>query len=177
MAAIPFFAAALLIYDATETAAIYWVALGIFILAVISDGLDGYLARSRNQKTRLGSLLDPLADKLLVNTALIILARGVGELYRIPSWFVGIVILRDLLLLSLALRFYRGWTRGNIQIRPNAWGKTSAVTVMALVIWVLLHRGGSPADPTRIFIFLAAALTITSGFLYLGEVLRPPSAR
>ncbi len=177
LASVPFFAAALLLYGSTGEAAYYGGALVIFSLAVISDGLDGYLARSRNQQTRLGSLLDPLADKLLLDCALVILALGVRALYRVPAWFVLIVIVRDLILLGVAVRCYPRWTRGEVQIRPNIWGKTSAVMVMALVIWVLVHPAGPPPVPTGIALGLAAVLAVAVGILYLAQALRPAPER
>jgi len=183
LAAVPFFAALLLLYDRTGDGGYYWAALVVFVLAVTSDGVDGYLARSRGQQTRLGTLLDPLADKLLLDTSLVILAllldtslvilaTGVGDLYRIPVWFPVVVIARDLILLVLSVRFYARWTRGEVRIRPNAWGKTSAVMVMAIVIWILLHRAGPPETVTRIALYLAGLLTAVSGVLYLADVTR-----
>ncbi len=172
LAAVPFFAALLLLYGRTGDGFYYWAALALFVLAVTSDGLDGYLARSRGQQTRLGTLLDPLADKFLLDTSLVILAAGVGELYRIPVWFPVVVIARDLILLVLSIRFYTRWTRGEVRIRPNAWGKTSAVMVMAIVIWVFLHRDGPPEIITRIALYLAGLLTAVSGALYLADATR-----
>ncbi len=168
----PFFAAALLLYGRTGEGVYYGAALVIFILAVISDGLDGYLARSRNQQTRLGTFLDPLADKLLLDCALVILVLGVGDLYRIPAWFAGVVIARDLVLLVLAIRFHSRWNRGEVRIRPSVWGKTSAVMVMAIVIWVLSQPSGPPEMVTRAALYLAAALTVISGIFYLADVVR-----
>jgi CDP-diacylglycerol---glycerol-3-phosphate 3-phosphatidyltransferase len=173
LAAAPFFATALLLYRSTGEIAYYWAAVAIFILAVISDGLDGYLARSRNQQTRLGTLLDPLADKFLLDCALVILALGVRGLYRVPVWFVLVVFVRDLILLGLAIRCYPRWTRGEVRIRPSAWGKTSAVLVMAIVIWVLLHPSGPPPVPTRIALGLTAILSVIAGCLYLRDALSP----
>lgn len=172
LVSVPFFAAALLIYRSAGGSLYYGAALAVFTLAVISDGLDGYLARSRNQQTRLGSLLDPLADKLLLDTSLVILALGVRNLYRVPAWFVLIVVVRDLILFGLALRCYPRWARGEVRIRPNIWGKTSAVTVMILVIWILLHPSGPPPVVTGIALYLATILTVVAGALYLAEILR-----
>lgn len=176
LAAIPFFAAALIRYGRTGEAMFYVATLAIFLLAVVSDGLDGYLARSRNQQTRLGAFLDPLADKLLLDCALVILALGVGKLYRMPAWFVLVVIIRDLILLGLAVRFYPRWIRGKIRIRPSIWGKTSAVMVMATVIWVLLHPSGAAPAATGAALYLTAGLTVISGILYLVDVSRPVPA-
>ena len=172
LALVSFFAAALLIYGRTGDLTYYWAALIIFALAVISDGVDGYLARSQGQQTRLGTFLDPLADKLLLDCALVILALGVRDLYLIPVWFVVLVIARDLIRLVLAVRLYFRWTKGEVRIRPNAWGKTSAVMVMAIVLWVLIHPSGSPQLITQISLFLAAGMTVISGAIYLTDVIR-----
>ncbi|MDP8237391.1 MAG: CDP-diacylglycerol--glycerol-3-phosphate 3-phosphatidyltransferase [Candidatus Erginobacter occultus] len=177
LAAVPFFAAALLLYGRTGNPVYYGAALVIFVLAVISDGLDGYLARSRNQQTRLGTFLDPLADKFLLDCALVILALGMGNLYRIPAWFAGVVIARDLVLLALAIRFHSRWDRGEVRIRPSIWGKTSAVLVMAIVIWVLIHPSGPPLMITRFALYLTAGLTVVSGVLYFLDVRRAEASR
>lgn len=177
LVAVPFFAAALLLYGRFGDPAYYGSAIVIFFLAVISDGLDGYLARSRNQQTRLGTFLDPLADKLLLDCALVILALGLRDFYRIPAWFPGLVIARDLVLLVLAIRLYPRWTRDEIRIRPNAWGKTSAVMVMAIVLWILIHPSGVPQPVTRIALYLTAGLTVISGIFYFSDAVRTTGGR
>ena len=122
LAAVPFLLAALLLYGHSGVAWYYGVALLIFGLAAVSDGLDGYLARTRDQKTRLGTLLDPLADKVLLDSTIIVLAIGIGGMYRIPVWFVLIVLCRDLILLAISLCLFKRWSQGIIQIKPNWWG-------------------------------------------------------
>ncbi|MFH1038572.1 MAG: CDP-diacylglycerol--glycerol-3-phosphate 3-phosphatidyltransferase [PVC group bacterium] len=171
MAACPFFVGALLLYGHTGRETYYAIALIIFTLAALSDGVDGYLARSRNQRTRLGSLLDPLADKVLLNSAIIILAGGVGDLFRLPGWFILVVIIRDLILLALSISLFPRWSRGEIQIRPNLWGKISAVLLMATVIWILLHPHHPPLAATRVAIYATALVTVFSGIAYLAATL------
>ncbi len=165
--AVPFLLAALLLYGRTGLAWYYGAALVIFALAAVSDGLDGYLARSRDQKTQLGTLLDPLADKVLLDSAIIILASGIGVMYQIPVWFVLIVLCRDLILLAISLCLFKRWSQGTIQITPNWWGKTSAVLLMITVVLILLHPHQPPAALIRISIYLTTLLTVISGITYL----------
>src|SRR3989338_2065947 len=97
--AVPFFIATVLYYSPEENYLRY-VALGIFLFAVISDVIDGYIARTRDQKTRAGAILDPLADKLLLISAFICLYKigiQLGEIH-FPVWFVVAVISRDVIL-------------------------------------------------------------------------------
>jgi cardiolipin synthase (CMP-forming) len=172
LAATPFFAASLICYGNTGSIGYYIGALVIFTLAAVSDGVDGYLARSRNQQTRLGTILDPLADKVLFNTTIIILSIGVGNFYRIPVWLVLIVICRDLLLVTISICLYRRWSEGSIQVRPNWMGKTSAVLLMGTVIWIILHPDQPPPVITGIGIYLTALFTVLSGITYLTSTIK-----
>src|ERR1051326_4308829 len=90
------------IYYVKEHQEWQWLsAVGVFFLAAVTDGIDGYIARKYSQKSRLGTLLDPLADKLLLVSALILFSIDNGEAFeRIPLWFPILVISRDLLLLG-----------------------------------------------------------------------------
>ncbi len=131
--------------------------------------MDGYLARSRGQITRLGTVLDPLADKFLLNTAVVgmaLLNRNYpGSGFPVPDWFAVLMLSRDLLILSgaLAVRL----VRGRVEIRPSAFGKAAAVAEMAAVIWLLLKI------PRPEFIFWpSAALIAVSGVGYLFAGLR-----
>jgi len=165
--AVPFLLAALLLYGRTGLAGYYGLSLVIFAIAAVSDGLDGYLARSRDQKTRLGTLLDPLADKVLLDSMIIILASGIGAMYRIPVWFILIVLCRDLVLLTISICLFKYWSRGMIQITPNWWGKTSTVLLMITVVLILLHPHQPPVTLIRVSIYLTALFTIFSGGTYL----------
>ena len=134
--AIPLFLLALIYYNRTGDSVYYFAALLIFALAAISDGLDGYIARSRKMKTRLGAAIDPLADKLMLNSAIIVLAFGIKGLYQIPIWFAVLVVSRDLLIVGGALVIR--WFKGDLQVKPCWWGKTAAVLQMVVVAWVLI---------------------------------------
>lgn len=132
----------------------------MFALAAFSDGLDGFLARRLNRRTRLGAILDPLADKVFLNTAIVLLSLGIRGLYRFPHWFAVMVLGRDLLILLGALLIKR--QKGSLEAVPNALGKTTAVLQMVLVIWVLL---GLPRPDLAMY--ATAAFTIASGIGYL----------
>ncbi len=164
-AAAPLFLLSLIYYDRTGVYGYYVAALVIFALAAISDGLDGWLARSLNQRTKLGAYLDPLADKLFLNSAIILLAILRNPLFPIPAWFVVLVISRDLLIVggSLLIRLLKG----KIEVRPNWLGKTAAVGQMATVIWVLIKL-----PQPRIIIYATALFIAASGFTYLRDGIR-----
>lgn len=114
-----------------------YVAIALFLTAAITDGVDGYVARRFSQKSRLGTLLDPLADKLLLVSALVLLSIDNGAAFnRLPLWFPVLIISRDLLLLggSILLQFMHG----NFLARPRVVGKIATVLQMITLGWVLL---------------------------------------
>ncbi len=168
--AIPFFVMAMLYYDRTGRGGYYLAALGIFVVAVISDGLDGYIARSRRLHTELGRIIDPLADKLLLNSAVILLTLGIGELFRLPPWFAILVISRDLMIIGGAVII--ALMRGNVEVRPTRVGKFAAVSQMTVVAWVLV-RLPLPVLP----VWAATALTAASIVPYLRFGLRQLEGR
>ncbi len=163
--AIPLFLLALIYYNRSGRQSFYFAALFIFALAAISDGLDGYIARSRNMKTKLGAVLDPIADKLLLNSAIILLAYGIGDLYQIPIWFAVLVVSRDLLIVGGALVIR--WFKGDLQVKPCWWGKIAAVLQMGMVIWVLIKLPRPEIILTATIFFL-----IASGISYLRDGVR-----
>src|ERR1051325_3829183 len=117
-----------------------FAAISVFLLAAVTDGLDGYIARRYSQKSKLGTLLDPLADKLLLVSALVLLSIDNGEAFdRLPLWFPVLIISRDLLLLggSILLQFMYG----NFVARPRAVGKAATVCQMITLGWLLLKIG------------------------------------
>src|SRR5690349_1147781 len=105
--AVPFFIVVLL-YHSVDRDYFRYIALGIFLFAVISDVIDGYIARTRHQKTQAGAILDPLADKLLLISAFICLYRIGTQLPTVhfPLWLVVTVISRDVILLIGALLIF-----------------------------------------------------------------------
>ncbi len=142
-------------------------ALLLFVAAGLSDLLDGWIARKWRQQSKLGIALDPLADKFLLISALLVLCwPGVSDSYRIPIWLTVTVIGRDLLLVLGAAAVY--WLRGLHMFPPSFWGKSATLFQIFSVFLVLVANAGVtkliPLEP----IFLGAlALTLISGLHYL----------
>ena len=121
---------AVLVYSKDRDIVYRYIALGIFIIASATDALDGYVARKYNMITDFGKLMDPLADKILVSSALIILI----ELGNISSWVVSIVIAREFIISGIRLIA----TEKNIIIAASPLGKLKTVSQMLSVILMLL---------------------------------------
>lgn len=139
------------------------LALAIFILVSLADAADGHLARSRNEKTDLGAMLDPIADKLLMFSAYVVM----GIFGFIPAWLAVIVISRDVVISLGFLTLYV--TFGYVTPAPTVVGKLATVTQMiaigfALLAWVSKIENQSWP---LIFYLLAGALTIASGLHYI----------
>jgi len=137
----------------------------LFSLAIVTDALDGMVARINKQKTKLGSILDPLADKLLLSSAYITLAI----VKLIPLWVVIIVFSRDLVLFLgwLIIYFYTGMST----VIPTILGKATAVLQMTVVFLVLLSSSGYMTEgkwlAVKPFILSVMVLfTIISGMEY-----------
>lgn len=126
------------------------IALIIFVTATFLDGLDGHIARSRKQITQLGTILDPLADKALLLSAIILLGRpSVSAIDpKIPTWFMVLVISRDAVLVIGA--FIVNHLTGTVTVKPRWTGKVAAFCQMVVIAWVLIKLPGQP------FIWLAA---------------------
>ena len=139
-----------------------YIAAFIFIAAAITDSLDGYIARKRNQITNFGKFMDPLADKLLVSAALISLA-SMGE---ISAWLVVIIIAREFTISVLrAVAAAEG-----IVIAASVWGKIKTVTQILAIIFILLDNFpfrliNLPVDV--IMLWAAVIFTIISGVDYI----------
>lgn len=110
----------------------FWMLL-IFIVASITDKLDGYIARSRNQITTFGKFLDPLADKILVLTAMVLLV----ELDKIPAWIPIIVLAREFLVSGYRLLAVE---KGGKVIAASIWGKLKTVTQMVAIILIMFDK-------------------------------------
>lgn len=136
---IPFFVAIILYYS-PERDFLRFVALIIFLLAVLSDAIDGYIARTKKQITKAGAILDPLADKLLLISGFIFLyfqGYFIGGI-RIPLYIVVTVISRDVIILLGSLVIYI--VRQDLEIRPSFWGKLTTILQMLVIISVLLQN-------------------------------------
>jgi cardiolipin synthase len=145
------------------------IALGILILAGLTDGLDGLLARSLNQKTVLGAYLDPIADKLLLSSAFVMLA-----LNRLIGWWLATIVLsRDVLILTAAVVILL--VVGYRPFPPSIYGKlTTALQIMVVFAVVLMAVTQWPwLRPVKnSLIYLASAFTVFSGFHYCFTVVR-----
>jgi cardiolipin synthase len=136
-------------------------ALIIFIVASISDVLDGFIAKVFHQKSNLGTHLDPLADKILLMTAYITLA----VLKMLPSWLAVLTISRDvIILLGVLILYLNGYP---VKINPSRLSKATTV-IQAATILVVLSHGYLNIEFVIIYAFwLAALLTIASGLQYI----------
>lgn len=158
---IPFFVAAI-IYYTPENDFLRFLALGIFIISVFTDALDGYIARTKGQKTVLGSYLDPIADKLLLLAAFICLAmvNNFPQGRSLPAWVVLIVISRDAIIVLGSVIIYL--MKGALEVVPSKLGKATTFLQMATVIVVLLHFRYS-----HIIWNLTIVFTVLSGIGYI----------
>jgi len=166
---IPFFVVELIYFLETGNEVHRLLALIAFAVTAILDGVDGYIARRYNQKSELGAILDPLADKLLLLSGIITLSFNHGpRLGQIPLWLTGTVIGRDLLLL-IGIAVIR-LTVGKVVVRPRIMGKIATVLQMVVVLWILL---GWDRDLNVHWItgwtLGAAVCTAVSGLLYIWD--------
>lgn len=140
-----------------------------FAISAILDGVDGYVARHYNQRSELGTVLDPLADKLLLVSAIVLLSFDHRpRLGQIPFWLTGTIIGRDLLLGIGAVTVRL--VVGQITVHPRITGKIATVFQMVMVSWVLLRWDYAfPEYWTRIWIYGAGVFTIVSGLLYVWD--------
>ena len=136
-----------------------WICLAVFIVASATDMLDGYIARKYNMITNFGKFMDPLADKLLVCSAMICLIQT-GQL---AAWIVVIIIAREFIISGFRLIA----AENGIVIAANYWGKFKTVSQMIMIILLMLDFGGVFAVLTQIFIWLSVALTIISLLTYI----------
>ena len=142
----------------------YYAAVGIFALAALSDGIDGWVARHWGQKSQLGRILDPVADKLLLVTSIVLLGTvGVSGLGKLPTWFPILVVSRDLILVAGTILV--GTLLHNYDfVRPHWTGKVCTFLQITVVAFGLVL----PAHPlAKVFLFLAGLLTLVSMGVYL----------
>jgi CDP-diacylglycerol--glycerol-3-phosphate 3-phosphatidyltransferase/cardiolipin synthase len=167
--AVPLMAACFLLIDRDVGR---WAALGIFALACLTDWLDGYLARVLAQQSTLGRMLDPIADKLLVGTALLLLVND-GTIDTITMWAAIIILCREILVSGL--REYLAELNVKVHVTRLAKWKT---TLQMLALGVLL--AGPAADKMvpgvtltgTMLLWAAALLTLWTGYDYLKAAVR-----
>lgn len=151
-----------------------WWALGVFIIAAASDGIDGWVARHFNQMSKLGAFLDPIADKALLLTGVITLSLvdWGADGWRLPAWFAVIVVLRDCIIIG-GIRILWNHHR-EVRFAPHWSGKVCTVTQMFALGWVMLKVVPfPPAWPCLV----AAFFTIWSTVAYIRQgiqILRGP---
>lgn len=149
-----------------------FAAIFIFLLAAVSDGLDGYIARRYNQRSALGVILDPIADKGLLLSGIITLSISNWsevdpEYGKFPAWFPVLVIARDAVILvgSAVLHLLNG----RVQVRPSWTGKVATVLQMAAIAWVMLQFRFMPL----LYVVAAAGFfTFVSGVIYVMDGVR-----
>ncbi|MFA6939606.1 MAG: CDP-diacylglycerol--glycerol-3-phosphate 3-phosphatidyltransferase [Clostridiaceae bacterium] len=138
-----------------------YIATFIFIIASLTDKLDGYIARSRNQVTRFGKIMDPLADKLLVTSALVSLV----EFHMIPAWISMIIIAREFAITGLRSV---AAAEGNV-IAASKLGKAKTVSQVVAIISALININQKHPVFTYLFYItmaVAVVITIVSGVDY-----------
>ena len=143
-----------------------WWAVAAFVCAAASDGLDGFIARHFNQTSKLGAILDPIADKFLLLTAIITLSLAPwgNDNWHIPLWVAALIISRDIIILGGIVILY--YLKRDVPIEPSWLGKICTVTQMALITCVMLKWTTiAPIYPAVI----TAIFTLWSGIRYVRQ--------
>jgi cardiolipin synthase (CMP-forming) len=147
----------------------YRWALLLLIVAALSDGIDGLLARKLNQKSALGAYLDPIADKLLLSSSFVILAFK----HQIAWWLTILVLSRDVLLLTVAAVILL--ISGYRPFPPSILGKCTTAAQILLVFFAVLsaaYPSSAFSALNRAILYAVAALTVSSGFHYSISIAR-----
>ena len=140
----------------------YEYSLAVLLLAGLTDGLDGTIARVANQRTRLGAYLDPLADKLLLTSGFVTLS----VLHLVPSWIAIVVVSRDMMLMTGTL--LARLTESQLDISPTLLGKgTTLVQLSYLILVVVLTSRQMDLRLVQPLLYLMVCVTVMSGFHYL----------
>ena len=177
---IPLFVMMAIYYGRDKEAWQRWCAIGIFVLAAASDGIDGYIARHYNQKSRLGVILDPIADKGLLLTAIITLSFS-NWAYEFPLWFPVLIVTRDIVIVAGTLTLH--YLNGTVRVRPSWTGKTATAMQMIAISLCMLQFNffhsevqlGSwhvPFNFLDLPVLLAALFTLVSGVGYVTDGIR-----
>jgi cardiolipin synthase (CMP-forming) len=143
------------------------LALVIFLVAAITDIVDGYLARHFGMGSPLGAYLDPIADKLfLVSTFVVFALRATPTAVRIPAWLLVLTIFRDVLILVVALVMYL--SLGTREFPPSVLGKLTTFSEICTIVAILLANiGALPPLVAHAFFGIVAGLTMVSGLHYI----------
>jgi len=158
---VPLFIASL-VYYRVEIDLLRVLAIVLFSLAMVTDAIDGYLARRFSQKSALGVILDPLADKFLLVSGFLALTllENIPESFQIPPWLTILVMSRDIFILSGALVMYL--VTQHLDVQPSLLGKITTFLQMTTILLTLLNL------PVRGWCYvLTACFTFFSGLGYL----------
>lgn len=147
-------------------------ALVIFVVAGITDGLDGLIARRAGQKTSLGAWLDPMADKLLLVTTFVVLTvPGTGLVNRFPLWLTILVITRDVVIVTTVAIVTA--VMGVRTFRPSVYGKAATgVYLVTCVVLMWFNYLGRESVLVDVGIWASLAITLVSGFHYIAHAAR-----
>ena len=158
----------LLLADDGEGGALRWVATALFVVAISTDGIDGYLARSRGQVTDLGKILDPIADKLLTSGALVCLSI-LGE---VPWWVTALIVIREV---GITIWRFVELGRGNV-VPASSGGKLKTLVQSVAISFALaplpMLLGEWMAWVNAVLMAAALVLTVWSGLLYVRDAVR-----
>ena len=176
MLLIPLFVVETIYYVRTGNEVHRLVGILSFATTAILDGVDGYIARHYKQISELGKILDPLADKLLLVSGIILLSfNNEPYLRQIPLWLTGTIIGRDLLLSIGAMVIHL--VVGKVAVRPRITGKIATVFQMLTVVWILLHWDAIfHGWLLQVWIFGAGIFTGVSGLRYIFDGMKQLSA-
>ena len=147
-------------------------ALGVFVTAGITDGLDGLLARRAGQKTSLGAWLDPMADKLLlVSTFVVLTWPGLGLTNQIPIWLTVLIISRDVVIVLTVVIVNLAIGRRTLQ--PSIFGKVAtAVYILTAVVAMIFNYLGYHSMVFDVFVWASLAITLVSSLHYIWHAAR-----
>ncbi|HST31459.1 MAG TPA: CDP-diacylglycerol--glycerol-3-phosphate 3-phosphatidyltransferase [Chthoniobacterales bacterium] len=150
-----------------------FTAIAIFLIAAVSDGLDGYVARRYKQRSSLGVILDPIADKGLLLSGIITLSiaswsESDPDYGKFPIWFPVLVITRDAVILvgAVILHYFIG---NKMKVKPSWTGKVATVCQMCAIAWVMLQFHFLPL---LFVVIVAGFFTLVSGIIYVMEGVR-----
>ena len=138
-----------------------WIALALFVVASLTDFLDGKIARKYHLVTNFGKFMDPLADKLLVCSAVICLQ----DLNRVPAWVVIVIIAREFIISGFRLVA----SDNGIVIAASYWGKFKTTFQMLMIIVMIMNLGGAFDMVGTVLMWIALALTIISLVDYIAK--------
>lgn len=161
---VPFFFTTLLYYLPDRDYLRLW-AFGLFLLASVTDAIDGVVARLRKETTQLGRFLDPLADKLLLLSGYLGILFAQSFPLLPPRWIIVTIVFRDLVIIAGLVVLYA--STGQIEVRPNFLGKMTTGVQMITMLSILLLLPFSPW-----LWYTTAALTMTSGLVYIIREMR-----